>query len=123
MKTTNLFLIDGKPLLVPDADVEWSYEDLDSAESGRDESGYMHRIVARYKVMSVSFSFSNITKEEMEYVESLFGNSPDFNFTRPSRTDPDKMVTTRCYRSNYGISWRNAKTGLWSNYKFNIIEC
>ena len=123
MNTTNLFLINGKPLIVPDADVEWSYEDLDSSESGRDESGYMHRIVTRYKVMSVSFSFSNITTEEMEYMESLFENAPDFEFTRPSRTDAGKTVASRCYRSKYGIAWKNARTGLWSNYKFNIIEC
>lgn len=120
---TNMFLINGKPMFAPDADVDFSYEDLDSADSGRDESGYMHRIVVRYKVMSGSFVFSHISKEEMEYMESLFEDAPDFEFTRPSRKDPEVLVTTRCYRSKYGIAWHNAKTGLWNNYKFNIIEC
>ena len=45
MKTTDKFLINGKPMLVPDAGMKFSYEDLDSSESGRDQSGYMHRVI------------------------------------------------------------------------------
>lgn len=120
---TDLFKINGKPMFAPDADIDFSYEDLDDADSGRDESGYMHRIVIRYKVMTGSFVFSFISEEDMKYMESLFSDEPDFDFTRPSRLDPDEPVTTRCYRSKYGISWHNARTGLWRNYKFNIIEC
>lgn len=120
---TELFKINGKPMFAPDADVDFSYEDLDDADSGRDESGYMHRIVVRYKVMSGSFVFSHISEADMQYMESLFPAAPDFDFTRPSRLDSGVPVTTRCYRSKYGISWHDARTGLWRNYKFNIIEC
>lgn len=123
MQKTNLFQINGKPFLPPDADVSFSFEDLDDADSGRDESGFMHRIVARYKVMSVSFSFSSLTNEELMYMESIFPEAPFFDFTYPDRLDPDKQVTKRCYRSKYGISWYDAKAGVWKNYKFNIIEC
>ena len=31
--------------------------------------------------------------------------------------------TTTCYCSNYGICWRDARQGIWRNFKFNIIEC
>ena len=120
---TDLFMVNGKPMFAPDADVEFSYEDLDSEDTGRDESGYMHRIVVRYKVMSGAFEFSHISEEDMRYMESLFPDEPYFEFTRPSRLNSDIPVTTRCYRSKYGISWHNAKTGQWRNYKFNIIEC
>ena len=120
---TDLFLINGQPMFAPDADISFSFEDLDSSDSGRDESGVMHRIVVRYKVMSGSFEFSHITEEEMQYMESLFGDAPDFLFTHPSRTNSNELVTTRCYRSKYGITWHNARTGLWRNYKFSIIEC
>ena len=44
---TNLYLIDGKPVLVPDEGVSESYEDLDSDASGRDQSGIMHRSLIR----------------------------------------------------------------------------
>ena len=120
---TYRFKVNGKPMLTPDADVGVSYADLDSDDSGRDEAGYMHRSVLRYKVATWSFVYSSLTEEEKQYIESLFGNTPDFEFTHPDRIHSDKLVTTRCYRSNYGISWRNAITGDWRNYKFNIIEC
>lgn len=120
---TNLFQINGQPMLVPDADVGVSYEDLDSADSGRDESGTMHRIVVRYKVPSWSFIYDQLTEEEKQYMESLFPDEPTFVFTHPDRLDASKEVETECYRSKYGISWRNAATGLWSGYSFNIISC
>ena len=110
-------------MLVPDADVGFSYEDIDSADAGRDESGYMHRIMVRCKVGSWSFAYGHLTQQEKTYMEELFGSAATFSFTRPDRVDETKTVTSQCYRSQYGISWRNAKTGLWSGYSFQIIEC
>lgn len=121
--TTDLFKINGKPMLAPDADVSINYEDLDSADAGRDESGVMHRSVVRYKVGSWKFSYSNITEEEKNYMESLFEDKPTFQFTHPSRRDATVSQTHKCYRSKYGISWKNARTGLWSGYSFSIIQC
>lgn len=115
--------INGKPMFAPDADIDFSYEDLDDSDSGRDESGVMHRVVVRYKVMSGSFVFSHLSYEDYKYMESLFPDEPDFKFTCPDRKDFSKDVTLTCYRSKFGISWRNAVTGDMRNYKFNIIEC
>ena len=120
---TELFSVNGKPLLVPDGDAAVSYEDLDSADSGRDESGVMHRIPVRYKVASWSFSYHHLTEAEKQYMESLFPDGADFAFTHPARADASQPVTVRAYRSKYSISWKNARTGLWSNYGFSIIEC
>ena len=120
---TDLFKINGKQMLAPDDDLSVSYEDLDSADAGRDESGVMHRSVVRYKVGSWKFSYSNITEEEKNYMESLFEDKPTFQFTHPSRFDASTMETHKCYRSKYGISWKNARTGLWSGYSFSIIQC
>ena len=120
---TPLFQINGVPLLIPDSQVGASYEDLDSADSGRDESGVMHRIPVRYKVASWVFSYDHLTEEEKQYMESLFPDSPDFTFTHPSRKDAAVSENSRAYRSKYAISWKNARTGLWSNYGFTIIEC
>ena len=120
---TDLFKVNGKPMLAPDTEVSASYADLDSEESGRDEVGVMHRLVVQYKMGTWGFAYSSLTEEEKQYMENLFPDAPDFEFTHPSRKDATKMVTTRCYRSNYGLSWINAKTGVWKNYKFNIIAC
>ena len=121
--TTELFKINGRPLLVPDAEVTVSYEDLDDADSGRDESGVMHRIPVRYKVGSWSFSYAHLTEEERQYMESLFPDEPEFQFFHPDRLDSGKGATCTAYRSKYGISWKNAATGLWSGYSFKIVEC
>lgn len=122
-RTSYLFTINGKPMLAPDQEVGFNYEDLDSSDSGRDESGIMHRVVVRYKVPSWSFSYANLTEEELRYMESLFPDAPTFTFEHPSRHDQYEREETECYRSKYGISWKNARTGLWSGYSFNIISC
>ena len=120
---TDLFTVNGKPMLVPDQEVTVSYEDLDSSEAGRDESGVMHRIPVRYKVGAWNFSYSHLTEEEKQYMEGLSPMEATFLFTHPDRVDALVAVTTRAYRSKYAISWKNARTGLWSNYGFSVIEC
>lgn len=117
------FFINGKPMLVPDAEMKASYEDLDSSESTRDESGVMHRFPIRYKVPSWPFSYSHLTEEERQYMEGLFPNEPDFDFTRPSTSNLGTTETVVAYRSKYSISLINAATGIWGSYSFNIIEC
>ena len=110
-------------MLAPDAEVNVSYEDLDAADAGRDESGFMHRIVVRHKVGSWQFSYGHLTEAEKQYMERLFPQEGTFRFRHPSRLDATKTEETLCYRSKYSISWRNARTGLWSGYGFSIIEC
>lgn len=120
---SDLFKVNGKPLLLPDEEVAVSYEDLDDSDSGRDESGTMHRIVLRYKMGTWSWEFAWITEEEKQYMESCFPDEPEFEFTHPGREDASVPVTEYYYRSKYSISWKNAKTGMWRNYKFNLIQC
>lgn len=120
---TELFKINGTAMLAPDSQVELSFQDLDASDAGRDESGFMHRIVVRHKVPSWKFTYSHLTEEERRYMEGLFGEEATFLFTHPDRLDASRTVQTRCYRSQYGISWQNARTGLWSNYSFSIIAC
>ena len=122
-QVTDLFLINGKPMLVPDEEIGVSYEDLDASDAGRDESGVMHRVVIRAKVGKWSFTYEHLTEAEKQYMENLFGNSATFLFTHPDRLDASKSVTSTCYRSKYSIAWRNVRNGLWSNYGFNIVEC
>lgn len=119
---TELFTVNGKPLLAPDTEVAFSYEDLDAADAGRDLSGKMHRSVVRYKVGSWDFSYGLLTEEERAYLESLFPDAPTFQFGHPDRQDSTRQAVTECYRSKWGIRWRNSRTGLWSGCSFRIIE-
>ena len=121
MRYLEEFLIDGKPMLVPDADVEMTFTDLDDADSGRDEAGFMHRIVARYRVGAWAFSYFRLTREEYRYMRSLFANKADFLFTyRDAQGQP---VQIRAYCSNDSIVYHDALHGEYRNFKLSIIQC
>jgi len=123
MKLTELFQVEGKPLLLPDAGVEFSYEDIDSADAGRDQSGVMHRQMVRCKVGKWTFRYDFLTEQQRQYLEALFPDTATFAFTHPDRHDAQKPVTKRCYRSKVSMSWYNARLALWRNYSFSIIQC
>ena len=123
MAKTTLFTVNGQPFWAPDADVSMSFEDLDGAEAGRDESGFMHRQVVRHKVGTWNFQFAAITEAQRQYMEGLFPQEGTFLFGYPDPRDASQTAYCVAYRSKYGISWRNAKTGDWRNYSFSIIEC
>ena len=123
MVLTELYQINGKPLLAPDAGVEMSFSDLDDAQSGRDESGFMHRIVARHKVGVWNFNYSYLTEGEYAYLLSVLPDAGSFTFTYPAPGNSGCSAQTQAYLSNYGIVWHNARTGDYRNLKFSIIEC
>ena len=123
MILTELYQINGKPMLAPDAGVEMSFEDLDASESGRDESGFMHRIVVRNKVGSWNFFYSHLTEAEYAYLLSILPESGSFTFTHPTPGDSARTEETTAYLSQYGIAWHNARTGEYRNLKFRIIQC
>lgn len=119
---TNLFKIDGLPMVAPDQDMPFSYEDIDSADTGRDETGRMHRDVVLFKVGKWAFTYTDISKADYIYMEGLFANKPSFQFTRPKRTDPASSETTECYRSKYSMVSHNLLKQKWTTYSFDIIE-
>lgn len=114
-------LIDGKPILVPDADVQIECTDLDSPESGRDESGWLHRLVQRRQVKSWHLTYSVLTAEEYRYMESLFAGKDTFPLDYRDRNG--EPARCEAYRSKHSITLRSAKTGIFRNYNFHIIEC
>ena len=120
---TELYCIDGKALVAPDADVEMSFEDLDSAQSGRDESGYMHRIVVRSKVGVWNFSYSHLTGAQYRYLLSVLPRGGSFRFTYPDPENPGARKHTTAYLSKYGVVWHSARTDTYRNMQFSIIEC
>lgn len=122
-KKTDLFLIDGQPMLAPDENVEISMEDIDAADSGRDESGVMHRFMVRQGVGKWTFSYAYLTGEEYAYMESLFAGKGSFRFAYPDCTDGGQAKVITAYRSKHGILWQSAVTGQFRNYSFSIIGC
>ena len=123
MTLTELYKIDGKPLLAPDAGVVMSFEDLDAAESGRDEAGFMHRIMVRRKVGVWEFTYSHLTSREYAYLLSVLPAASTFQFSRPVPGQEDKQQQSLCYLSGYSLAWHSAATGQYRDMKFSIIEC
>ena len=91
MNYFHTFLINGQPILVPDADVELSYQDLDAGSAGRDESGVLHRVRVRTRVKTWGFSYFALSREAFHYMEALLASYPVFTFTYP---DTDGSVKT-----------------------------
>lgn len=120
--TTELFLINGQSVVVPDSNLKLQLQDLESSDSGRDESAVMHRFLARQGVGRWTFSYKEITAEEYAYMEALFAGAAEFLFTRPD-AGTGAQVTTKCYRSGHRIGWSNGAAGQFQNYQFEIMEC
>ena len=118
---TELFQINGKAMLAPDAGVEVSYSDLDAADSGRDESGFMHRLVVRHKIPSWQFSYTHLTAEEYGYLRSILPREGTFRFTYPN--EDGALEEIDAYLSQYSVIWENLRLGDYRNLKFSIIGC
>ena len=119
--TTELFQIDGKAMVIPDAGVEVSYSDLDAADSGRDESGFMHRLVVRHKIPSWQFSYTHLDAESYAYMRSILPRTGTFLFTYPNENgEPEQL---QAYISKYSVLWENLRLGDYRNLKFSIIGC
>lgn len=123
LSLTQLYLLDGKPMVAPDQDVEMSFEDLDGAQSGRDQSGYMHRILVRRKVGVWTFSYSHLTGAQYRYLLSILPTGGSFTFTYPDPQTPGNSKKTTAYLSKYGVVWHSAKTDTYRNMQFSVIEC
>ena len=114
------YQIDGRPMLVPDAGVGISFTDLDADDTGRDESGYMHREVLRERVRTWSFSYAFLTHEEYQYIMSLFSGKPTFTFYEGSSSiTADTLASVYGFLPGDGVSdadfsevtWNTCKTG------------
>lgn len=117
----NDFLVDNTPMLDPDEGIEISFSDLDSEDSGRDESGFMHRTVVREKVKTWSFSYAILTAEDYAYIKALFAGKATFQVSYTDETGNACNTTAYCSKSS--ITVHNPRTGVYKNLKFNIIEC
>lgn len=115
------FLIDGVPILLPDAGVELQFTDLDSADSGRDEAGFLHRIVLRRGVRTWNLSYSLLTKEEYAYMQRLLLSRDTFPLTYENEQGEQAQTTAYC--SNHALSLYDRTLGVYRELKCTVIEC
>ncbi len=115
------YKIDGTPVVAPDAEVEMTRKDVEAADTGKDESGVLHRFLLRSKVRAWKFSYTHLTKDEYRYMEDLLTGKASFQFAFPQENGTTGICTAYCTGSSVAI--RNIRTGLYSGYSFEIIEC
>ena len=122
-KTTDLFLIDGQPMLAPDENMEILLEDVEAADSCRDESGFLHRFALRQGVGTWKFFYDYLSEEEYVYMESLFAGKETFQFTYPDWGQNGAAKEITAYRNQHKILLQKAKAGHLRNYQFCIQGC
>lgn len=122
MRKTELFTVDGQPMLVPDGDMSLTEEDVVSSDSGLDESGVYHLFGVRKDVKSWDFSYSRLSREEYACLEELFAGKDTFAFGFASALDGSRQEVTAC-RSKRSILWHSAADREFRDYKFRITEC
>ena len=120
---TELYQIDGKSMIAPDENMELSFEDIDAADAGRDESGVMHRVMVRRKVGKWSFHYTHLSQEEFAYLESILPQDGTFTFTHPGLSDCTVTEECTAYLSGYSLLWRGVQSKTYRDLKFNIIQC
>lgn len=109
------------PMLIPDVDIEITYEDLEAGDSGLDEYGYYHRTVARADKRTWKFKYAALTKEEFAYLRSLLKGKKTFRFT--FRDENDKTETVDAYCKPMSVVWQSKRSGLYKNLTVEIVAC
>lgn len=115
-KRLDTLLIDELPLPCPDENVVISENDLDSEDTGRDESGYMHRFVLRPKVKTWEFPYAFLSAADYAYINSLIEDKAEFQVDFWG-------VQTIAYCSNISATIQNVLTGDYRDVTLKIIEC
>ena len=119
---TDLFLIDGQPILAPDENLQITEKDLEAADSARDESGFLHRFVVRQGVGKWQFVYADLTGEEYAYMESLFAGKDSFQLSYLDCAAAEQKLVT-AYREEHTVLWKSAAASRFCNYKFSISAC
>lgn len=115
------FQVDGAPILDPDVNVGVDYQDIMSKDSGEDESGVLHRFVTRHNVRRWTFEYAVLTIEEFKYMREMIRGKTDFSFTFVNEIGEKETVTAYCPGCN-GFFY-SKRSGLYRDFKFEIIEC
>lgn len=126
LKRTDLLQIDGKPLPEPTESADIQFTDIESSDSGSDETGVYHREVLRYGVLTASLEYSYLDNADCAYLLGLLQNKTTFQFTCPvasDSTDVTQTITRTCYCSNYGAALQRLKAGVWRDMTLEIKEC
>ena len=115
------YLVDGQPLLLPDAGVVLKEQDVESKGSGFDEAGVYHRVVVRHALRSWGFSYGLLTGEEMAYLRSLFRGKTYVTLRVRGEDGMEEQV--RCRPAAWEVTLENRAEDLYRDLKLELAEC
>lgn len=115
------FQVDGQPLLAPDAGVAVKTTELLSADSGRDESGFLHRRLLRQGMRQWDFSYAAVTGQEYRYLLGLFAGKGSFAFS--FRDEEGQPGLAQCYCAGCAASLYDSTRSVYQALKFSVVEC
>lgn len=113
--------INGVPLLMPDVNVEITYEDLEAPDSGYDESGFYHRQVIKGNKRTWKLKYAVLTEEEFEYLRDLVSRKKDFVFEFVNEKHCCESVWA--YAKPTSVVYQSKRSGLYKNHTLEICEC
>lgn len=98
------YYIDGVPLPLPSGGVKLRRSDLESGESGLDESGFYHKDVLRQGLGRWELSYRDLTPGAYAGLLALLPKQSTFLFSHGEQTTQCCMedVTAKCRRSLQG---------------------
>lgn len=126
LKRTSLLQIDGKQLPEPTETADIQFADIESSDSGFDETGVYHREVLRFGVLTCTLTYGYLDNADCAYLLGLLQSKNTFQFTCPTPSDAADVTqtTTRtCYCANYGAALQRLKAGVWRDMALEIKEC
>ena len=126
LRRTTLLQIDGQNLPEPTETAKINFSDIESSDSGADESGVYHREVLRFGVLSCTLTYGYLDNADCAYLLDLLKNKTTFEFTCPaasSAADVTDTITRTCYCANYGAALQRLQAGVWRDMGLQIQEC
>ena len=125
MRLTDLLKIDGEPMPEPTEAADIQFSDVESSDSGADESGVYHREVLRFGVLSCTLTYGYLDNEDCAYLLGLLQGKTTFAFTCPvasTTADVTQTTTRTCYCANRGAALQRLKSGVWRDMTLQIQE-
>lgn len=128
MRRTNQYWsckINGTHIYPPD-ELSISAMDIDSEETQRDESAYMHRVVLRRKVKTFAFEYGMMDWDDTESMEALL-NHDTIQFTYVADDGDEYTIEAYCSGIQKVLLEDHATEHdhkrMYKSFSFTLIEC
>lgn len=122
MDLTQLYQIDGAPIVAPNAGVKLGLTDIEAPETGRDESGFLHRTVLRTGIATWQLCYERLTRQAYEYMQSILPRTGSFAFTHPACQSAGSTLSRCCLAGAESVC-KTTAAGICWDLKITVKQC